>query len=366
MLITESILIAKVISHSIPCLARSVMRQQTYHLFRLEGDLMKMGIDVGYGYTKVVTAHYSIIFPSRVGPAKELSFSLKEGADTVGEAVAYDGEQYFIGEKARHSDVTYTLRTRDWVESKMYGALLTSAITRAINGSYAASDPDAVIIVTGLPVDYLRDKTRAEESIRKTCDGIGLRVAGINIIPQPFGSFFDMFYDNNGEIAVNAPLFKRIGIVDIGYHTTDYILVEDTKHNIEKASGSVPSGAYEIYDIVARELKNIFDRDTVTAEEAEHCIKTKYFKVSGQNKDVSSLVDRVLSQVGQKITGIVKSKWSIAGEVDVVLLTGGGGALIQQHISSIAHTHFLISDPQMANARGYYKRSVLLERKIKG
>ena len=327
---------------------------------------MKMGIDVGYGYTKVVTEHYSIIFPSHVGPAKELSFSLKEGVDAIGETIEYDGERYFVGEKARHSDVTYTLRTRGWVESKMYGALLTSAITRAMNCSYAVSDPDAVIVVTGLPVDYMRDKTKAEESVRKTCDGIALHIAGINVIPQPFGSFFDMFYDNNGEIAGSAPLFKRLGIIDIGYHTTDYILIEDAKHNIEKASGSVPSGAFEIYDIVARELKNMSDRDTVTAEEAEHCIKTKYFKVSGQNKDVTTLVDHVLSQVGQKITGIIKSKWSIVGEVDVVLLTGGGGALIQQHISSLAHTHFLISDPQMANARGYYKRSVLLERKMKG
>jgi plasmid segregation protein ParM len=117
---------------------------------------------------------------------------------------------------------------------------------------------------------------------------------------------------------------------------------------------------------VARELKNIFDRDTVTVEEAEYCIKTKYFKISGQNKDVSTLVDRVLSQVGEKLTGIIKSKWSIQGEVDVVLLTGGGGALIQQHISSIAHTHFLITEPQMANARGYYKRSIILERNMKG
>ncbi len=327
---------------------------------------MKIGIDVGYGYTKVVTAHYSIIFPSRVGPARDLSFSLKEGADTIGETVEYDGERYFVGEKARHCDVIYTLRTRGWVVSKMYGALLTSAIVRAINGNNTVSDPEALIVVTGLPVDYMGDKTKAEESVRKTCDSIGLHIAGINVIPQPFGSFFDMFYDNNGEIAGSAPLFKRLGIVDIGYHTTDYILIEDAKHNIEKASGSVPSGTYEIYDIVARELKNIFDKDTVTAEEAEHCIKTKYFKVSGQNKDVSTLVNRVLSQVGQKITGIIKSKWSITGEVDVVLLTGGGGALIHQHISSIAHTHFLITDPQMANARGYYKRSVLLERKITG
>ena len=327
---------------------------------------MRMGIDVGYGYTKVVTAHHSIIFPSRVGPAKELSFSLKEGTDALGETVEYDGEQFFVGEKARHSDVTYTLRTRGWIESKMYGALLTSAVTRAMNNGYTASDTDAVIVVTGLPVDYMRDKTKAEESVRKTCDRLGLHIAGINIIPQPFGSFFDMFYDNNGNIAGSAPLFKRLGIVDIGYHTTDYILIEDAKHNIEKASGSVPTGAYEIYDIVARELKNMFDRDTVTAQEAEHCVKTKNFKFSGQNKDVSTLVDRVLSQVGQKITGIIKSKWNIEGEVDVVLLTGGGGALIQQHITSIAHTHFLISDPQMANARGYYKRSVIVERKMNG
>lgn len=325
---------------------------------------MKIGIDLGYGYTKVVTAKTSIIFPSSVGPAKELSFSLKENMDAAGETIKYGGELYFVGEKARHSDVTYTLRTRGWVESKMYGVLLTSAITRVLN-CCDASGSNEIIVVTGLPVDYMRDKTKAEDSLMKVCDQIDVGIAGINVIPQPFGSFFDMFYDNDGEISGSAPLFKRLGIVDIGYHTTDYILIEDAKHNIERASGSMPTGAHEIYDIVARELKNTFDRDTVTVEEAEHCVRTKYFKVSGQNRDISAVVDRVLSQVGQKITGIIKSKWNLAGEVDVVLLTGGGGALIQPHVSSIAHTHFLITDSQMANARGYYKRSILLEKKIK-
>ncbi|MBF0557268.1 MAG: ParM/StbA family protein [Nitrospirae bacterium] len=325
---------------------------------------MKIGIDVGYGYTKVVTKHSSLFFPSRVGPARELSFTLKEGADVCGETVEYQGEQFFVGDKARHSDVTYTLRTRGWVESKMYGALLTSAITRALNGRHATTDPEAVTIVTGLPVDYMRDKPKAEEVIRKTCDGIGINIADISVIPQPFGSFFDIFYDNDGDIAGSAPLFKRLGIVDIGYHTTDYILIEDAKHYVEKASGSIPTGAYELYDIVARELKNAFDRDMVTADEAEQSVKTKHFKVSGQNKDVSNLVERVLSQVGQKIAGVIKSKWSIVGEIDVVLLTGGGGSLLQQHISAMAHTHLLISEPQMANARGYYKRSVILERRM--
>lgn len=324
---------------------------------------MRVGIDVGYGYTKVVTGHSSIIFPSRVGPARELSFSLRENADVRGETVEYQGEQFFVGDKSRHSDITYTLRTRGWVESKMYGALLTSAMMRALNSGEAAADPEAVTVVTGLPVDYMRDRSKAEESVRKTCEGLGVRLTNINVIPQPFGSFFDMFYDNYGGIAASAPFFRRLGIIDIGYHTTDYILIEDAKHNIEKASGSIPTGSCELYDIVARELKNSFDRDLVTAYEAEDCVKTKYFKVAGEKKDVGSLVDRVLSQVGQKITGIVKSRWSIEGEVDVVLLTGGGSALLRQHISSIAHANFMISEPQMANARGYYKRSVIIEQK---
>jgi hypothetical protein len=240
--------------------------------------------------------------------------------------------------------------------------------------TYVLQPPTVLSHMITFPVSPVATENRQKTLTRFVCPPASLCSFGYSLLlPDYYPSSCNSLRNNFTVISLHIikysyHLYAFYQLVKRTLHSVVYaLIVEDARLNIEKASGSVTTGAYDLYDIVARELKNMFDRDLVTAEEAEYCVKTKhFFKVSGKKIDVSTLVQKVVSQVGQKITGIIKSKWSLEGEIDVVLLTGGGGALIQQHISSVANTRFLINEPQMANARGYYKRSIILERKIKG
>ncbi|MBZ0154953.1 MAG: ParM/StbA family protein [Alphaproteobacteria bacterium] len=326
-----------------------------------ERKILRLGLDIGYSATKGVWEGGYFRFPSVVGYAKDLNFSLKEGNSSVGDEVEYNSKRFFVGERAKFSDFPLQLKTRDWIESDIYAALMISALKRFMEG-INLYEIEKIVIVTGLPVNYMRDKEKAEQVVLRVFSSIRINpeMVKVNVIPQPFGAFFHFFFDSDGGVNRNAPHARRFGVLDIGHGTTDWILVENARNYLEKASGSVPIGTYTLYDMLCTALMNEYGLDHFTIADAEACIESKQLKVAGQIRNISHIVNNVLEQIGLRITGTVKSKWSSEGEIDLLLLEGGGAELLHHYLSSIAHSTFKAEDPQMANARGYYKRSVML------
>lgn len=310
-----------------------------------------VGIDVGYGHTKVVAGSKPIVFQSLVGPAKDIAFSLG-GEDSAGDVVEWKGEKFFVGGKAIHSDMIYFLRDRNWIGSNIYAALVISALNRIPD----ITSGEEVVIVSGLPVDYMKDAVVTQGTVRSVCESMGINVVDIKIVPQPIGTFFDSFLDIEGD-PLDTPVIKKIGVVDTGYSTTDFVLIEDCRENIERAAGSVSKGAHDVYSLVARELKNDFNKNNVSIKDAEKAVSTRQFKSNGKVNDVSSLINKVLCQLGTSIQNIIRSKWVDEGEIDKVLLTGGGSVLLREYLTEIAPVTELVKVPQIANARGYYKRA---------
>ncbi|MCC6347940.1 MAG: hypothetical protein IT388_12190, partial [Nitrospirales bacterium] len=95
-----------------------------------ERRILRLGLDIGYSATKGVWEGGHFTFPSVVGYAKDLNFSLKEGRGSPGDEVEYNKRRYFVGERARFSDFSFQLKTRDWIESDIYAALMLSALER--------------------------------------------------------------------------------------------------------------------------------------------------------------------------------------------------------------------------------------------
>jgi plasmid segregation protein ParM len=317
--------------------------------------MQTIGIDVGYGHTKVVAEGVPGIFPSLVGPARTIDLSFG-GKETPGDEVEWEGEKLFVGNKAfHHSDMIYFLRSREWVQNKIYAALIISALKRAGVGS-----GDEAIIVTGLPVEYMGDRVLAEDMVKRVCDSMGVTIVELKVLPQPVGSFFDILLDQFGMPNSKNPVLKRMGFIDIGYNTTDFILIGNCEENIERAAGSTSKGAHDAYSLVQRELKNDFRRNEVSIKDAEEAVRTRFFKSGGVNHDVTPLVHKVLSQIGTSICNLIASKWGPEGEIDKVWLTGGGCALLRQYIMGIAPITEMIQGPQIANARGYHKRALAL------
>jgi len=319
-----------------------------------------VGLDGGYSGTKVMTAAQSFMFPSAVGPARELSFTLPNSHDIAEETVTIDGATYFTGKKAEHCcDTMLYQLTRDWLKSVNYLALLHTALRRAIKFSQPNSE---IFVVSGLPVDYMKDKETAEGQIRAVAKTLGIKLSGVKILPQPFGTFFDFILDENGEPTVTERI-GMIGVIDIGQNTTDYILIRNLRDNIERANGSLTMGVFGIIDGVRRDLMQMFSRDNLRYAEVEACIrKSKSIRINGEDKDVSDVVNAHISNTAQSIMGEIKSRWSKEGDVDLILLTGGGCILLREELKKISHTVKIMPGAQRANARGYYKYGLLLRK----
>lgn len=321
-----------------------------------------IAIDVGYSYVKMVTSDQHIIFPARIGPAPELTFVLGNKMEKPGEKVTVSDKTYLVGQSADLCGTTFTMRTRDWISSPMYLALIVSAFARLMPLLDLSAD---FSIVAGLPVLYMADKTTAAEQIRTAASILNLNLKSIEIIPQPFGTFFDHVLDMTAEPAISNKI-ALVGVVDVGYHSTDFILVQDLQHNIERAAGSITVGVSSIYDGIKNDLMHRLGRNKITTTEIEECVsRSKTIRIGKRVQDVSMVIQPHMDNTAQTIIGVIKSAWAQEAEIDVVLLSGGGGILLKEHLSGISDNTLLKAGAQIANARGYFKRGVLMQKASK-
>ena len=315
-----------------------------------------IGLDVGYSNTKIVTSGQPLMFRSVIGPARDFKFALSEKTAAPGEVVQVSDKTFFVGERTALCDHIYTSKTRDWTASNIFTALVTSALARI---KPLLDESAEVSVVSGLPVDFMADKATTAEQISAVASILQLKVVKVEIIPQPFGTFFDYALDPSGK-SIFTTKIGLFGVIDVGWNTTDFILIKNFENNIERAGGSITTGVYSIYDSIRADFMHRFGRNNFTIPEFEECVRrTKSIKLGKHIQDVSAIVKTHVSQTAQTIEGIIKSKWSSEDELDTVLLTGGGGSLLRDYLGNYSHDTRLTVGPQMANARGYFKRGML-------
>jgi len=78
-------------------------------------------------------------------------------------------------------------------------------------------------------------------------------VTEVQVVPQPFGTLFNSILNERGRLVSEEMAASRLGIIDIGTHTTDYILVEGLRY-VEKGSDSIGTGMSQVADLTGREI----------------------------------------------------------------------------------------------------------------
>ena len=152
-----------------------------------------------------------------------------------------------------------------------------------------------------------------EDRVRLVAGDFGIKLAGVKIVPQPIGTFYDFLINMDGT-ATGEHCYRLAGVVDIGMHTTDFLLIKDMNDNLERASGSLTGGVFGIIESVRRSIVGKYDRDSVTIEEAENCVVRKQpIKIKGKTIKVSDIVNSHMSSTAQTIVGVIKSSWSYMG-----------------------------------------------------
>lgn len=314
-----------------------------------------VGIDIGYGFLKITDGENNLVIPSVIGNAVELTFDMGYSTkDITNIRVEVDGEEYFVGELAiEQSDHPYRSlsvdRTTDTVTKVMF---LTSL------GLLSDHAVESFTVVTGLPVkDFTMykqtymDKFTGTHEITIFGEKKIIHVEKVIVVPQPYGSFCDGLFTAEGEIDEDFAS-NHVGIIDIGYGTSDFIQVKNYRY-LERYSSTSANGISSIYRDIANHLSTHYSIHKEDFE-LEQIIRTGELRIRGGSIDISEPLKAAKRSLAKKVGNEIKSMWSNLPEVSLVIVAGGGGALLYEELAEILGEDIVLANhSQMANVRGY-------------
>ncbi|HHW47449.1 MAG TPA: ParM/StbA family protein [Clostridiaceae bacterium] len=176
-----------------------------------------------------------------------------------------------------------------------------------------------------------------------------LEVLDIDVIPQPIGTFWSEYaqYIEEGK---NLGL-NKIGVVDIGFGTSDFAVIEDQEYIPDK-SVTIPIGMSNAYKEISKILFAEFGIEKESHSLDEAIIKGK-IKKAGVTHDITNIIDNCLEKLSLKILIEINSNW-IIDEFDKILFTGGGGQALGKFLIPKFKQGVVVEDAFTANSKGYF------------
>ncbi|HHW01701.1 MAG TPA: ParM/StbA family protein [Thermoanaerobacterales bacterium] len=339
--------------------------------------MFKIGLDLGYGYVKGVNeTGKGIVFPSLVSAAYDRPLSTlfggqKENPINNMHLVITNGEkeEYFVGELARREghNVSYAF-DEDKINHPSTKALLAAASMILF-----PEEDVPVHLVTGLPLEqFVKQKAEFEDMLKNFKVIVSfkgdqkvkiIKFARVTIFPQAAGAVYGAILDNIQKYLIQG---SYIGLIDIGFKTTDFItfIAEDKLVLREDLSGTINLGMAAVNNAADK----LFTQKTgskLDIPELMRLINTGKIFYKGKELDFSQELATVKAEISRVIKDRIKSAWgSKIDYFNVVFLAGGGAKELQSGLSDIYEKTILVEDPQFANAKGFLKVASIEERKV--
>ncbi|MFW6028883.1 MAG: hypothetical protein ACOCRO_01375 [Halanaerobiales bacterium] len=327
-------------------------------------NVRNIGIDVGFGFTKAVNDKMQYLFPSIVGEARNIRYrsgmSSKKLLNNL--VVEYKNDRYFVGELAkRQSEFTQSTLSDKRVNNLENEILfMTSLALLDSTGDNAAE----FNLVTGLPVDdYLKYKDQLKAQLinphkvkliyDNETESKVIKVNNCKVIPQPFGTLFNQLLNNNGDIRKPVYANIKVGIIDIGFRTSDFV-VADSLEFIDKLSTSSETALSTAYKLIGRKLNEKYNINKPLYQ-LEEIIRNKSFTYHSRNINIMDLIDKAYKLTANNIISEIQGLWPDLWEMEKVIITGGGGVALYKHLKSYFNNSILVDEGQFNNAKGYLK-----------
>lgn len=325
-----------------------------------------LGADIGFGYTKATDGRQFQVFKSVVGEATEIQFTdvLLPGATQHPQHIEYGGQGFFVGSLAETQSKGrgFTLDQNQFL-TQYAKTLALTAIAPYVD------DGDPVRLVTGLPINFFRRYKEDLTTLLQARHQVTLimpngerrdkniQIDRVRVIPQPFGSMFNLMLNDFGKPSSQRFLTEKIGIIDIGFRTADYTISEKTKFS-ERGSMSSDSGISAAYTAIANLLQ---EKSGVTIElyRLYEAVTRGSIKIRGKRYDITGLVQQAFQQLAVRIATEVNRLWADDWDIDAIVITGGGGATLAPVLGTMLEGEVLAMpadfDARLNNVAGYWK-----------
>lgn len=329
-----------------------------------------LGVDIGFGFTKATDGNETIVFKSLYGDATEIQFWVDFQDRSLADYfhVTIDGKSYFVGDLAEQqsSAVSFTLDQERMISDFMKIFMLT--VAGVLTGASSNGD-DPIRLVSGLPVSFFkqyhnrcRDMLKGQHTVTyHSPDGSRMSkqflIEDVALLPQPMGSILNLIMTADGAIADPELARQKIGVVDIGFRTTDYTIIDRLRY-VERSSRTMDTGIAKAFSVIANKLR---DNSGVNVElyRLYRAVEAGTIKMRGQGFNVTKIRDQVYGQLAGAIAGDLDRLWSNDWDVDQILLTGGGATALASHIQPMIAGNIKPvrpeSDARLNNVKGYLK-----------
>jgi hypothetical protein len=319
-----------------------------------------LAADLGYGFTKgqaVINGETRSTFsPSAVIVRPPVGFSI--GQKHIG--VEIDGVQYLVGSQVRKlvpTDRDHQL-TSDWTKTDEWLALFITTASVLFPGG------GQIAVCTGLPLGHYTEENKAflQERIQAVTsitplegDPIAVDFTTVRVVPQPWGTFLSLAFDARGELTNDALLDRRVLVVDIGSRTTNLLVTIDLD-TVDEESTTVLEG---LWDCAAR-LKAWAEDEgqPITSAQALDSLKSGKYRWRGREYSCRDTADKILNDFAYRVQSAISARsGSGLGQIDKILVSGGGGAMLNGRLQRlIDHGDMtVVPDAFWANSTGYIR-----------
>lgn len=330
-----------------------------------------VGIDIGFGFTKATNGKEFVVFKSLLGEATDIQFrmSMGKGEPNRSMHVLVDDQSYFVGDFAeQQSNVRHFTLDQQQLLDEMARVLALTAMGHLVD-SYAPLN-----LISGLPVGYYRDYhqsfskllTGSHEIAFQLPDGSSqirrLNVGKVRIIPQPLGSVLNLLMNDTGKITNRDLAKQKIGVIDIGFRTTDFCIFDRMQY-VERGSSTTDTGISKSFAIIAKKLREEC-RVNVELFRLFKAVESGFIKIRGKEYRIAQLRDLVFANAASTIAGDAERLWSDDWDMDAVVITGGGATELAEHLRPHIDGNVLPIEPtvdaRLNNVQGYQKYALYL------
>jgi len=325
-----------------------------------------VGIDVGFGFTKAYNGKNSVIFKSLIGDATDIQFRsiLGDDASTSNLHITLEDKSYFLGS---YAELQSNIREYTLDQEKLLEDFVKILAIAAAGLCTDTSEP--INVISGLPVGYLkRDSKKFKEMIQgiheitfHNKDGKDvtkrININKIHVIPQPIGSIFNLIFDDQGKIKDRGLATQKLGIVDIGFKTTDFSIFDHLQY-IERGSCTMDTGISKCFSVIANKLRQE-SNITIELYRMFNFLESGMIKIRGKEYNISNLKKRVYNHAASAIASDLNRMWENDWDIDSIILSGGGSVELSEYLSPNIDGNVIPIgkniDARFNNVQGYCK-----------
>ena len=325
-----------------------------------------LAADIGFGYTKATDGRQTQVFKSVVGEANPAQFTeaLLPAAPTASRHFVIHGEDLFVGELAE----TQSRSRGTTLDPAQFIGQYARSLGLAAIAPYAEHG-DPIRLVTGLPISFFRkykDELSAVLEGRHPVTTFNARgepeeksiyIEKVRVIPQPFGSLFNLMLDSQGKPAQPRFVSEKIGVIDIGFRPADFAVADKTRYS-ERGSLSTDSGMSLAYGAIASVLHEKSGTQ-VELHRLHDAVARGSIKIRGQSFDLAPMVQQAYAQLASRIAAEANRLWADEWDIDCIVLTGGGGLALAPQLMPLLQGEVLPippgQDARSNNVAGYWK-----------